>query len=123
MEVWKKTLDRLAADLSHQNFTKWIKPLHAREGESGVVYLAAPDRFSKEWVEERFLGEITEAIARVSDGRLRVELGIDQDSQGRRAPAQERAELGPTARRTTPAEELAHARFHPRFTGNVRKNN
>ena len=70
MEVWKKTLDYLAADLSQQNFTKWIKPLQAREGEAGVVHLDAPDRFFKEWVEERFLGEISDAVARATDASV-----------------------------------------------------
>ncbi|MGD2063813.1 MAG: chromosomal replication initiator protein DnaA [Nitrospirota bacterium] len=81
MEVWNKTLDYLAADLSQQNFTKWIKPLRAREGEAGVVHLDAPDRFFKEWVEERFLGEITQAVALVTDGRMGVELGINGDKR------------------------------------------
>ena len=114
MEVWEKTLVCLAADLSPQNFTRWIKPLHAREGDSGVVYLAAPDRFSKEWVEERFLGEISEAVARVSDGRLRVELGIDR-GQHHLAAAQHRPEQ-PSSPIGAATEDGAAARFHPRMT-------
>jgi len=118
VEVWNKTLVCLAADLSPQNFTKWIKPLHAREGDSGVVYLAAPDRFSKEWVEERFLGEISQALARVSDGRLRVELGIDLGQQGQQGlPAAPAKHHQPASLPTgVAAEDVSPPRFHPRMT-------
>ena len=114
MEVWKKTLDCLAADLSQQNFTKWIKPLQAREGEAGVVHLDAPDRFFKEWVEERFLGDISEALARVTDGRMAVELGINGEQRIPEAPPPEaRVVRGVDPGRT----ELPPApRFQPRMT-------
>jgi chromosomal replication initiator protein len=114
VEVWKKTLDCLAADLSQQNFTKWIKPLQAREGEAGVVHLDAPDRFFKEWVEERFLDEISDAVAKVTDGRMAVELGINGDQ---RVPVttrhEELASRGVDVMRT---EMPPAPRFQPRMT-------
>ncbi|HEX9593381.1 MAG TPA: chromosomal replication initiator protein DnaA [bacterium] len=114
MEVWKKTLDCLAADLSQQNFIKWIKPLQAREGEAGIVHLDAPDRFFKEWVEERFLGEITEAVARVTDGRMGVQLGIDGEMRVPAATLQEPVVPRAGGRRGIDAPPVA--RFQPRMT-------
>jgi chromosomal replication initiator protein len=114
VEVWKKTLDCLAADLSQQNFIKWIKPLQAREGEAGIVHLDAPDRFFKEWVEERFLGEITEAVARVTDGRMGVQLGIDGEMRVPAATLQEPVVPRAGGRRGIDAPPVA--RFQPRMT-------
>jgi chromosomal replication initiator protein len=114
VEVWKKTLDCLAADLSQQNFIKWIKPLQAREGGAGIVHLDAPDRFFKEWVEERFLGEITEAVARVTDGRMGVQLGIDGEMRVPAATLQEPVVPRAGGRRGIDAPPMA--RFQPRMT-------
>jgi chromosomal replication initiator protein len=114
VEVWKKTLDCLAADLSQQNFIKWIKPLQAREGGAGIVHLDAPDRFFKEWVEERFLGEITEAVARVTDGRMGVQLGIDGEMRVPAATLQEPVVPRAGGRRGIDAPPVA--RFQPRMT-------
>jgi chromosomal replication initiator protein len=114
VEVWKKTLDCLAADLSQQNFIKWIKPLQARVGGAGIVHLDAPDRFFKEWVEERFLGEITEAVARVTDGRMGVQLGIDGEMRVPAATLQEPVVPRAGGRRGIDAPPMA--RFQPRMT-------
>jgi chromosomal replication initiator protein len=76
--------------------------------------LDAPDRFFKEWVEERFLGEITEAVARVTDGRMGVQLGIDGEMRVPAATLQEPVVPRAGGRRGIDAPPMA--RFQPRMT-------
>ena len=76
--TWQRCLDRLASELSIQQFNTWIRPLQAIEDESSLRLLA-PNRFVLDWVNNRFLDRIHQIIADesgdVSSQRVRLEIG------------------------------------------------
>lgn len=51
--VWPQCLERLANELTPQQFNTWIRPLHAVE-EGAALRLLAPNQFVLDWVRERF---------------------------------------------------------------------
>jgi chromosomal replication initiator protein len=59
--VWQKCIDCLQEELPSQQFNTWIKPLRA-ESDGGRLNLLAPNRFVKEWVDDKFLERITELM-------------------------------------------------------------
>jgi chromosomal replication initiator protein len=59
--VWQKCVDCLQEELPSQQFNTWIKPLRA-ETEGGRINLFAPNRFVKEWVDDKFLERISELV-------------------------------------------------------------
>ena len=51
---WQHCLNRLSGDIPQQQFNTWIRPLRAEWQESGLV-LAAPNRFIRDFVAEKYL--------------------------------------------------------------------
>lgn len=61
-DSWQWCLGRLEDELPPQQFNTWIKPLQANASEGGVT-LAAPNRFIRDFVEERYSVLIGEVLA------------------------------------------------------------
>ena len=53
-DSWQHCLNRLSGDIPQQQFNTWIRPLRAEWQESGLV-LAAPNRFIRDFVAEKYL--------------------------------------------------------------------
>jgi len=53
-DPWQHCLNRLGGDIPQQQFNTWIRPLRAEWQESGLV-LAAPNRFIRDFVAEKYL--------------------------------------------------------------------
>ena len=53
-DPWQHCLNRLSGDIPQQQFNTWIRPLRAEWRESGLV-LAAPNRFIRDFVMEKYL--------------------------------------------------------------------
>ncbi|MDX1695635.1 MAG: chromosomal replication initiator protein DnaA [Ketobacteraceae bacterium] len=75
--LWFRCLDRLQEELPSQQFNMWIRPLQVEEMDDSLRLLA-PNRFVLDWVNEKFLGRITELLDELSeaDHGPRVELAI-----------------------------------------------
>jgi chromosomal replication initiator protein len=58
--LWDECLVHLERELSPQQFNTWIRPLHAVSDDQGLRLLA-PNRFVKDWIDERFLNRISES--------------------------------------------------------------
>ena len=74
--LWNECLVHLQRELSPQQFNTWIRPLHAVSDEQGLRLLA-PNRFVKDWIDERFLNRIGEILDQLGSPApdLRVEIG------------------------------------------------
>ncbi|MAR92636.1 MAG: chromosomal replication initiator protein DnaA [Pseudomonadales bacterium] len=59
--LWHQCLDRLQEELPSQQFNMWIRPLQA-EVDGVELRLLAPNRFVLDWVNEKFLGRISELM-------------------------------------------------------------
>lgn len=59
--LWEKCLDCLQDEFPSQQFNTWIRPLQVEHLDNKIV-LFAPNRFVLDWINERFLGRITELI-------------------------------------------------------------
>ena len=89
--LWQRCVDHLESELTPQQFNTWIRPLHAvEEGES--LRLLAPNRFVLDWVNDRFLGQISQLVCSFKQGQ----------------PAQVTLEVG-TARAAPPAAAAKNA--------------
>lgn len=56
--LWQRCLDRLANELTPQQFNTWIRPLHAVD-DGASLRLLAPNQFVLDWVRDRFTPLIT----------------------------------------------------------------
>ena len=53
-DPWQHCLKRLGGDIPQQQFNTWIRPLRAEWQETGLA-LAAPNRFIRDFVAEKYL--------------------------------------------------------------------
>jgi chromosomal replication initiator protein len=74
--LWDQCLSHLERELSPQQFNTWIRPLHVIANDQ-EMRLLAPNRFVKDWIDERFLERIGEIMNQLTSERpsLRVEIG------------------------------------------------
>lgn len=84
--TWQQCIDCLEKELPAQQFNTWIRPLQVEiKDGSGELKLFAPNRFVKDWVNDKFLHRIEEIISDVSPGQnLNVCLEIHGASAGGR---------------------------------------
>jgi chromosomal replication initiator protein len=75
--LWQKCLAHLQDELPAQQFNTWIRPLRV-EPTPGRICLFAPNRFVRDWVNDRFFARIIELVAELSPPNINiaVELGI-----------------------------------------------
>ncbi|MBI5450895.1 MAG: chromosomal replication initiator protein DnaA [Gammaproteobacteria bacterium] len=78
--LWESCLELLENELSPQQFNTWIRPLHAVE-QQGRIQLLAPNRFVKDWVQERLMKQISETLCQLDNGsavKVSLEIGTQQ---------------------------------------------
>jgi len=73
--LWQKCVAYLENELSPQQFNTWIRPLHAVE-EGETLRLLAPNRFVLDWINERFIGHISDIVENIKQGsRVVLQVG------------------------------------------------
>jgi chromosomal replication initiator protein len=61
---WQKCVNSLRNELPYQQFNTWIRPLQVESGADSITVLA-PNRFVKDWVEDKFLDRINELLKEI----------------------------------------------------------
>lgn len=78
MSLWNQCLGRLQQELPTQQFSMWIKPLHAKSDTESVTLLA-PNRFVLDWVKDKYVDKISRLFDELSENgevpSLRLEVG------------------------------------------------
>lgn len=74
--IWQKTLKRLEQEVSSQNFTTWIKPLHFISIEDDQVNLEVPNRFIKDWLQDNYLKNIEQIMSEIGTVNYRININI-----------------------------------------------
>lgn len=109
--IWQRCLAVLHEELPAQQFNTWIRPLRLEAGEDWLRLLA-PNRFVKDWVNDRFFSRIEELVAEFAGGQgFNVELAIadrQQSAMARQRPTPpasygEDLSQSPTATESSPA--------------------
>ena len=68
-EFWQRCRERLARDLTPQQFNTWIRPLTASETADGLE-IQAPNRVVMDWIRDKFGERIDALVVELSNGRL-----------------------------------------------------
>lgn len=80
--TWQQCVNYLQDELPSQQFNTWIRPLQAEMDQThpgnGQLKLLAPNRFVKDWVNDKFLSRISEIVSEISPDSgidIRLEIG------------------------------------------------
>ncbi|HMM74535.1 MAG TPA: chromosomal replication initiator protein DnaA [Gammaproteobacteria bacterium] len=118
-EFWQRCRERLARDLTPQQFNTWIRPLSASE-TAGRLEIRAPNRFVLDWIRDKYGERIDALVKELSSGRLDGAMFVvDSGTLPAAAPATDAATPAPPVADPVPARAEERGR-RSRFAHAVR---
>lgn len=75
-DAWQYCLTRLRGEIPAQQFNTWIRPLTAEIDADGVLLIRAPNRFIRDFVDDRFSALITGFMSEVSPPLVNLVLEV-----------------------------------------------
>lgn len=81
--IWDTCISCLRAELPEQQFNTWIRPLQL-DGCDREIRLLAPNRFVKDWVEDKFVPRICQLVREISPSEeMLVSVGVGSVPQSK----------------------------------------
>ncbi len=118
--LWQRAADRLREELGPVGFETWIGPLNYLGVQGRTVTVEAPNRFFRDWVNERYLGMLKKALSSEAGENLEVRLTLAEN--GHSAPAARQTNGKPVSLAPAPAQANSgprqdrHPQLNPRYT-------
>jgi len=97
-QLWKTVLSDLEVSLSHGNFMTWMAPTHlvrVQQVDVGrqIVEIACSSAYHKQFIEERYVGQIKEALDRITKQNNELVLTVASFTAAPSVPISEAAPL------------------------------
>ncbi|HKV53579.1 MAG TPA: chromosomal replication initiator protein DnaA [Candidatus Binataceae bacterium] len=125
-DVWQKIADRIRELLGQVGYETWICPLNFVGLQDGTATIEAPNRFFRDWVEDRYRTVLQEALTAEVGEPVEVKLTLGNDTAGVRTSNGNGNGHGPkpAARQSDSAAGLngdgprngTHPQLNPRYT-------
>ncbi|WP_372738357.1 chromosomal replication initiator protein DnaA [Neptunomonas sp.] len=101
-DLWERCLPSLQSEFPAQQYNTWIRPLSADDSSGSSVVLFAPNRFVRDWVNDKFLSRIRQVLCDVSgdisiDVRVEIAAVGSASTTARRMPPRPRPVAPPPA--------------------------
>ncbi len=119
--LWERVSDRLRETLGPVCYETWIEPLKLVGIEGKKVTLAAPNRFFRDWVEQRYVDVVRASVAKEAGQDVEVALVLPPPKQQSGAKNSAQPELYENLeltrqRNSSPARAERGANLNPRYT-------
>jgi chromosomal replication initiator protein len=75
--VWDQVKDHIRSDLPTNSYSLWIHPISCLETSDTSMVLGCPNRFSRNWVVENYLGLIREKLEAAGIGHLALDFKVE----------------------------------------------
>lgn len=107
--LWGKMLSIVEAQISKASFDTWFKPTKALALRNGLLYIEVPSEYAKDWLEERYMIVLQEALSSIIDEAPSVRLvlpgnGVSLDASDKAARQQPRV------------PDVGNALLNPKYT-------
>jgi chromosomal replication initiator protein len=86
-EIWLAAQSNIEKVLTPQTFNTWIRPIKFLSSSNNLIELAVPNKFIQEWVVEKYLGMIQEAVSSLTEANYQIEFKISESSDPLKATA------------------------------------
>jgi chromosomal replication initiator protein len=94
--LWQRAADRMRGELGQVGYETWIGPLNFVAHQGSTVTVEAPNRFFRDWINERYLGLMRTALSEEAGGEIEVRLTLGENAAVASAPQQQRSNNGHT---------------------------
>jgi chromosomal replication initiator protein len=71
--LWQRCLKDIECDVSRANFSTWFKNTAILKEEEGIIYIAVPNEFVKEWLSKKFHKTILKSLVSHVPGTRSIE--------------------------------------------------
>jgi len=80
IELWDSCLQSLQNEFPAQQYNTWIRPLQAQANDTALI-LIAPNRFVRDWVNDKFISRISQVVCDVTgDPGIVVRVEVQQNT-------------------------------------------
>lgn len=79
---WQRSINSLKGEIPIQQFNTWIRPLRVEAGAANLKILA-PNRFVKDWVQEKFLHRIKELFNELNESEVEIIFEVSPAKESR----------------------------------------
>lgn len=102
-QLWKNCLNEIELGISKANFSTWFKNTSILKEEGGIIYIAVPNEFVKDWLFNKYHKLITKTIADIYENMRAVEYIIAKVEQ---KTEEEQKTTNPTINKELPLKDL-----------------
>ncbi|HUZ92688.1 MAG TPA: chromosomal replication initiator protein DnaA [Candidatus Paceibacterota bacterium] len=81
-QLWQSTLGEMEVKLSRANFATWLKDSRLVDKRDGTFYIALPNNFAKEWVENKYQKNLLGIIRNFDDSAKKLEFSVSNTNTG-----------------------------------------
>ena len=113
--IWDQCFSQLESNLSAQQFSTWIRPLHV-VFRNNDIQLLAPNQFVRDWVCEHFLTQIQTILDSLADNPplVSVEIGSEKTTDTENAGETSRPDFNSSTAK--PVNPKRSSTLNPNFT-------
>ncbi len=78
--LWQRAADRMRDELGQVGYETWIGPLNFVGHQGSTVTVEAPNRFFRDWINERYLSMMRTALSAEAGGEIEVRLTLGENA-------------------------------------------
>lgn len=80
-KIWLEAQSNIEKVLTPQTFNTWIRPIKFVSAANDVLELAVPNKFIQEWLVEKYLAMIQEAVSSVTNAKFKISFKIFESAE------------------------------------------
>src|SRR5208283_5219748 len=78
--LWQRAADRIRDELGQVGYETWIGPLNFIAHQGSTVTIEAPNRFFRDWINERYLSMMRAALSKEAGEEMEVRLTLGENA-------------------------------------------
>jgi chromosomal replication initiator protein len=80
-EIWLEAQSNIEKVLTPQTFNTWIRPIKFLSSSNFLIELGVPNKFIQEWVVEKYMVMIQEAVSSITDAKYQIKFNISESAE------------------------------------------
>ena len=78
--LWQRAADRMRDELGQVGYETWIGPLNFIAHQGSTVTVEAPNRFFRDWINDRYMSMMRSALSAEAGGEIEVRLTLGENA-------------------------------------------
>jgi len=112
-EIWLEAQSNIEKVLTPQTFNTWIRPIKFLSSSNYLIELGVPNKFIQEWVVEKYMVMIQEAVSSITDAKYQIKFKISESAE------QSKTDGGPLKTKTDNFQTDMEKHHHSDFASNL----